>query len=1183
MDAGNLVILTMLAQLAQNAGQLDRAERAYRTLLISVRRESAPEKLPIGPTEILFELARISSERGQAPKAKELIESALESLAQNDYEADRVQEKLRERGEHELLTRVLDTRLPHVAQPHKRAAIFAQKGDALEARGAAEDAFAARLEAIKADPGSPLYHDAAWHTATAVGAFDRYVSVVEALLADERADDSQLVRCELLLRLGEVLEKSRNDLERAAGVYKEAAATGVRQVDVWRAQARVAGARGDDGEQMRLLGLLASLGEDQAETRADALYRMAEVQLASADTLAEGVTALERALEDHFRGERAAIVLRRAADAHASAPAYGALLDAYDRVARRSEDPKVLMHYLEKRALSSGAAPEQVREAAELADKQGNAELTETLMERAAELGRHSPEALAAVDWALLGLAERRMTAGDLAGAVKSLSEAAEAADPARLLALAQRVAEAASAPEGDLTLAAKLYERLLERVPGEPAAWGPLAEIYAKLGDLARLEHMVDETLDALNDSAQRIRLRMALARALLGASGRGGDAVDVLQAVLLENPEHAEAQGLLIEHLEREGRGDELIELLSRQLEVAQERRDVAAIRVAALRLGARLQENEPARTIEMYRRALDFAVDDVELLAALLERLGPDADLRERAELTEKLARVEAPAAAGQRCLQLCRMYDELGDSDGAVRALRLGAERSPDDADIRAELQARYRESGDWAGLCAVLLEAAERAEESARVKLWREVAALRRDQLHDAAGAAELFGRAVRAAPGDTPLCIELAEAQSLAGDHDGAVGTISAALTADPESALTLLVARARLHQAGGHLEDAIADLEHAFELDPTAVAAELEALLDARRMQCMEIGDETTERTYTLRIIDVLLVQGKRDDAGDMLRSWTHRMSDDVDALRRLRDIDSGAKRWEDVAVTCQRLVLLESGPDQIRAALTLAQAYAQLGTPEQAQIALEQTHEAQPDEPQVRAALRDIYEQTGDRNRLASLLVKDAHETAETAPRAELLRRAGRIFLEMSEAASAVEVLREAVQLAPEDGDALVGLVDAYVMAGWYDDAGELLDSAIAAHKGKKVPEVAPFYQRKARVAEAQGDHGKQLQWLQEAHNCARKNGTIAAELADLAEQQGNWEIAKKALQQIIALVDADCPISKADAFYRQGRIALRTGDDKNARMWARRARREDPQSLEIENFLRELGEKV
>ena len=97
MDAGNITILKTLAELAGETGQHDRAERAYRTLLMSgAAREGPPGKLPIGPTEVLFNLSRIAADNGvSSDKADELVESPFSSRSsQHDFEGPRIQRKL---------------------------------------------------------------------------------------------------------------------------------------------------------------------------------------------------------------------------------------------------------------------------------------------------------------------------------------------------------------------------------------------------------------------------------------------------------------------------------------------------------------------------------------------------------------------------------------------------------------------------------------------------------------------------------------------------------------------------------------------------------------------------------------------------------------------------------------------------------------------------------------------------------------------------------------------------------------------------------------------------------------------------------------------------------------------------------------------------------------------------------
>ena len=120
-----------------------------------------------------------------------------------------------------------------------------------------------------------------------------------------------------------------------------------------------------------------------------------------------------------------------------------------------------------------------------------------------------------------------------------------------------------------------------------------------------------------------------------------RSEDAVELLQQVMSDDPDHEEAQSLLVDHLERSGRGEELVALLRQQLASAQERKDAGAVKAASLRLGRRVEGESPDDGLAIYRSALEWAPEDAELLAVILSRLDEEDDLSERALLTERLA--------------------------------------------------------------------------------------------------------------------------------------------------------------------------------------------------------------------------------------------------------------------------------------------------------------------------------------------------------------------------------------------------------------------------------------------------------------------------------------------------------------------------------------------------------------
>ncbi len=100
MDMSHPGILRMAGQMAREAGQLERAEKSYRALLLVVRRQDpGAEDVKVGASEVLYELSLLATEQQDAAQASELLESALSTAASHDAEAERFTKDLIDRGE----------------------------------------------------------------------------------------------------------------------------------------------------------------------------------------------------------------------------------------------------------------------------------------------------------------------------------------------------------------------------------------------------------------------------------------------------------------------------------------------------------------------------------------------------------------------------------------------------------------------------------------------------------------------------------------------------------------------------------------------------------------------------------------------------------------------------------------------------------------------------------------------------------------------------------------------------------------------------------------------------------------------------------------------------------------------------------------------------------------------------
>ncbi|MBK6917436.1 MAG: tetratricopeptide repeat protein [Deltaproteobacteria bacterium] len=1182
MDASNPAIMHMLAQTAREDGQLDRAERSYRALLMLVRRPPDGEertRSPIGAAQVLYELATIARERGEQAQAQELVESALEVIVHSDAEAPALQRVLQQRGDKALLRRVLELRLHSVDNRRRRAEVLADLARAYAADDDHDRAFEHYLLAIAADPGNPALNQEAREAAARSGHVQRYADELEQQLEKARRTSDVHVRCELLLRLAEVMERDWGDYERAADLLAQAEGTSVREVDVWRAAARVAALRGDTSEQMRILERLTTLGESAAETRADALYRMAEVQLADPDAIDDGIETLQRALAANPRHERAARILARATDPERQAPRAD-LLQLFEQVARKSQDEGAILQALERRVALPEATPDEVQEAATLARRRGEQARARALMLRAVELGSAMLDAGTRTAWAMIGLAEDHLATEEHDGAVQWFVEAAGVCPPAELLALAQRLADAVG-DDG----AVRVWEALLERDPSLRGAWEPLAALYRRGGDTDRLHRLVDETLDSLAGAAERIAMRLELVQALLAAGDPRDEASAVLQEVLREQPDHAQARALLLELLERTGRGGEITDLMREQLVEDQARGDSAAVAASALALAQRLADDDREDALSAIRTGLQWAPNDRRLLYAASKWLGDDA-FDELVAVLGTLIQIEPPDTGTALAIDLADRHAARGDTEAELAALVAAHRRAPDHGDVRRRLERAYENRGDWRGLAEVLRTAAQVEQDpTARVAILRQSAALHRDLLGDVNAALEVLAQAWTSSRADAELGLEYASALANAGELARAITVLGEVLDAtdDEQDRLPLLTTRAQLRQRGDdadRLDAAIADLEAATAIDAAHAAHALVEAIEQRLATARIDGDTAVERAALVRVVELYQLLERRDDARNVLTEWLERERKDTGALQILIEIDAADDRWDAVAKACARLVALEQGEAQVTAALRLAYACRQLGRPEEARAGLEHARRKQPGNIEIREELRRIYEQIGADRELARLLAQTAEDTEDPQARLELIQQAAALFVAQGDTEAALPLVTTILELLPGDLGATALLADIQLSLGEVEAAQALLDAAMADARPRKPAELALLHHGRSRTAGARGATDEQLTELQTAFSHDKNNGQIAGELADLAEALEQWDLAVKVLRTI-TLIDGECPISRTSAFLRQAKIAHRRGDRQRAVLWARKAKHEEPESSEVADFLAELGE--
>ncbi|MGE3765778.1 MAG: hypothetical protein AB7L94_26190 [Kofleriaceae bacterium] len=1201
MDVSNASIQKELAEMARSAGQLDKAERTYRALLLVVRRQPpGDDEAAVGASEVLFELHKLAAQRGEADQSKELLESAMEAAIQSDAEVRRLRRSLIAHDEGELLLKVLEKRLGTNPEPHSQARLLSDMAEALALLERGNEALDALIRAINVMPTRMDLHERARELSKKLGQTKRFVDAVDAVVDRLRRKDDPPLIAALLMRAGEALEQDANDLKAAAGLYRRVEILGERLAEAFYAQARVAAALGDTTEQARTLDKMFELAGTDAEptpAQVDALYRLAEIFLSSEARRKQGFELLERAFQAEPRWGQAGRLLKQAAQHSADDER---VITMYERVARNGGDGELLLDFLERRASLPSATPVQIREAVDLAVEQGQDQRAEALLVRAVAAARETVDGLGSAPWAVLALAERRLAAGDLnqardltyeiapivdneqaeviaspgsAGARSTSEGSAEVVD-----GLAMRIATRALAHRR-VDLAAEVYEFLRERNPSDRAVWQPLLTIYRELGDGDRLGSVISSTLPNLVTPAERNALRLEHAKFLIENLKRYHDALDVLRDALSDDPDNLEAAELYESTLRNLGDEDGIAEFLWSRFEDAQRRGHRDSTVDVALRLGDLLEKNENPDAIRVYRAALIIAPDDREILRRVVKQLGEGDNPREGAVLMERLLAVETPERAPELAGKLATMWEAAGDMKGVQRTLELAHGSAPNDQNIHDRLEKWYRDNELWSELAELMTKDAERLPDEAAVQRLREAASTYSGFLGQPLKAAEVLRKARQRAPHVPELVTDHAAALAAAGELDAAQRAIGEALaTVTGEGRTTLLLLRANFRQQLGDDASAVADLDEAYNLDKSRVA-ELVNGLERLRSRAERDGDMPTERSATLKLASLLNEHGELERGRGFLVAWIERDPRDIEPLVMLCDLDESIQHWDGVAAAATRLAYITEGNDQVQAALRAASASTQAGRPADAVPVLEVVHQAQPDIEVLRDKLREMYEAAGEFRLLAGILVADADHSGDATVKYNNYKRAAELYLyHLEDAAGAQGPAAKALELQPDDHAALMLNVDVLISSNQLEDAGRTLEAAIQAQK-KRTPELAVLQQRMGRVSAMLGDKDGQLNWLKKAFDVDRKNAEVAAELAQLATEIGDYELALKPLRAI-TLMDNPSPVTRPMALLWEAKIEHARGNRAKAELWAKKALREDPAFADAQQFLDELG---
>lgn len=373
----------------------------------------------------------------------------------------------------------------------------------------------------------------------------------------------------------------------------------------------------------------------------------------------------------------------------------------------------------------------------------------------------------------------------------------------------------------GDPARATEVLRAALELNDEHEEALGLLDNALVRLGHHEELRKVIERRVTVVADDQERVELYRRLATLLEDVMVQTADAEKAWRGLLEIEPSDREALQRLSKSYEASGSTSELVEVLQRRIDAAddtQVRRDLR-MQLASLQREA---NKDRAAEIDVLRELLSEAPDDEDAMAALARALQAEERWAEAADvLTDQATVAQTNELKAQRMLEAARLYagpmeDRIGaveryeqvlqlapGQEGAIADL-VGLSKQADVSEqaaglVRPQLDTLQR-YGDLAEVLAARAELSEDPDE--QVNVLRELASLRYERLNDTAGAyAATMALVDRSAGEDLNMILQ--GAMRLAGELEkieeyvGALAERSADDGKDPESRVALALAGA--------------------------------------------------------------------------------------------------------------------------------------------------------------------------------------------------------------------------------------------------------------------------------------------------------------------------------------------------------------------------------------------------
>jgi tetratricopeptide (TPR) repeat protein len=660
--------------------------------------------------------------------------------------------------------------------------------------------------------------------------------------------------------------------------------------------------------------------------------------------------------------------------------------------------------------------------------------------------------------------------------------------DPERRLELYNQVGQIQEHRIGDLEAAFDTFVAAFGAEPARSETLDTLERIAAQLDAWHTLIERLDDKLEDMTDFGAVRNVLVRIARIYEQETLEAGQAIDRFNRVLEIEPDDDVAIQALDRLYQREGRWEDLAEILRTRVLNSTEPEETLELR---LRLGQLFQTalEDAQSALETYQEILlndpenPQAIQSLEQMfmsgqavtqvAAILEPFYSERGQHEKlVEIyVQRLEQIDEPEERYDVWILIANTFlQELEDKESAIVAYGRALAERPDESQLIEEIERIAEETGAWGQAAELYADALEqgRAEPEDQVPIYLALARIFDKRLGMMDEAEQSYLAALQLDEGQ-PDALEaldrIYENQARWADLASVIRRRIEGLY-DEEQIVDLNFRLAQLFQTQlMDLDQAVDTYRTILDIQPIHGPSlkmlerifyerqQWDELFDILERES-EITEDPDERANFYAQMAQLAEEAldRKMEAVDLWNRVLQMREDDLNALRQLRRLYVDDERWSDLVNVLEREVELTEDPaERLQLYQALGQLWGdQLANEGQALDSWQNVLEIDPHHLPALRALRRLYENQSDYVELSNVIYRLLdHDGVEPDQKLELWTQQGQIQAEMlMQPERSIEAWKNVLSYDPGNQQALEQLEQQFLQESRWEEAAEVLE---------------------------------------------------------------------------------------------------------------------------------------